>query len=197
MTRIAVALCTAAALISCARSYPGLGSSTEAPTGQPFHLPQGVTVQGRIAGGETPECTTSTPPLGTGSFVEICAVLHNSNPTPVTLVIPGGLIFISKSLGTQNGIVIQEQTIVLPPRQVTVLRLPQYCLNRDRAGSSSDDTFDIGPVTDNAGLREIVDLVRGKTVDGMGITVVQTAVWEVTDDSGRLTEEQRAALRGL
>lgn len=174
----------------------------ETPTGAVYQLPAGIAVQGKIVGvgGDdgngggacAPEQSIGAAP----GFVDVCLTLTNSTTSAITVTLPGELIFISKSSATQNGALVVAQTIVVPAGGTTLVTVSLHCVNAHRDPAGPADEYTIGPVSNHAGLREIVTLVQGKQLDAEGEMQVQLAVWEVSDEGG-LTAETRQALRDL
>jgi hypothetical protein len=172
----------------------------DAPSGAVYQLPAGVAVQGKIvgAGGDSGNgvCETEETVGAGAGFVDICLTFTNSGAEPDTIALPPELIFISKNTDTQNGAVVVGQTVVVPAGGDTTVTVSLFCVNLRRHAADAADEFTIGPLSDNAGLREVATLVQGKSIDGQGSFVVQGAVWEVSD-AGGLTAETRQALRDL
>ena len=172
----------------------------DTPTGAVYQLPAGVAVQGKIVGvgGDNGNgICQPTEKIGAGfGFVDICLTFSNSSAGPVTVVLPPELIFISKSTDTQNGAVVVRQTVVVPAGSDTTVAISIFCVNLARHAADAEDEYTIGPLSDNAGLREIATLVQGKQIDADDALLVQSAVWEVSDEGG-LTAETRQALRDL
>jgi len=184
-------------ILACGGPKPsakkGLGTSTDRPTGTSFALPQGVAVKGTIAGAASDTCVPAQT-LGSGTVVNPCFTLQNSTGSTITLTFPSGLIFISSDLGVQNGLVINTVVVVLPPGPTTIL-VPLYCVNLTRHGSSATDLFQLGPVSDDPVLKEIITILSGKNLAGHEFDV-QFAIWEYTDGDG-LTDATRAKLKSL
>jgi hypothetical protein len=179
---------------------PGMGDSTSPPTGMPLTLPAGVTIGQPLRAVEF-DCT---PPeqrtpifLGRGNTVRICLELTNNTPNAIVVELPPGEIWVSDKITTQNGILIVPAVITVAPQSKIYVNLFLLCLNKARAPTSGpDDTFTVGPVTQDPAVLELIELVRGKALDVLDDGVLQKALWNITDGDG-LTDEDRAAIRAL
>lgn len=184
-----------------AQVHAGMGASTAAPSGQPHAWPPGVQVERPIKGDDpycVPQDQQSTPPAGHGGLVRLCLGFRNTGAVPVTVVLPPGLIFVSDSLQTQNGIVLQTTTIVVPPGSLTYyVPVYLYCLNLGRHPTAGgQDTYQSGPVTDDAAVLELLSLLQSKDVPPSFEFPLQEALWDITDGNG-LTQDDRDAIAAL
>ncbi|WP_257666702.1 hypothetical protein [Parapedobacter tibetensis] len=132
LMQLAIVLLLATSLFSCSKdndpgpeeleeeigNLPGLGEKSGSPLGAQFTLPDGVTVDGEIRGGI---CQEAEIQIGSGLLVTVCIGLRNDNDDEKTITFPGGLILISTTDSYQNGIVVKDETIVIPPRQPSAL----------------------------------------------------------------------------
>jgi hypothetical protein len=180
-------------------SRPGIGRSTDAPTGTSYVLPGGIELVQPIQGYDVdciPEEQLSQEEKGSGSRVRLCLELRNTLAQPVLVELPAGLIFISDELTTQNGLLAQDVAIQVPAQQSLHVPLHLYCINESRAPAAPWDTFTLGPVTQDPGLRELITLVEDKFLPVPGLIEVQAAVSNVTDGPG-LTAQDRESLRRL
>ena len=105
-----------------------------------------------------------------------------------------GLLLVSKSSSVQHMLFVKPCVISVGPTD-TVIPLGCFCCNSGRHAPESVDTYDIGPVTDNAQLQQVIDIVRDKDIT-LGLYLVQEAVWQVTD-SGELTQDMINQLNAL
>lgn len=171
---------------------PGLGESTADPTGTAYVLPAAVSVQSSPFPGYPSEVTPPDVALGYG-LVQPVVPLVNSSSGSVTVTFPGGLIFISESDEVQNGILVQERVIVIPPTTTQRIALGLDCANGGRHAPAEEDLYRFGPVTDNPELLELIGLLADKDISQFS---TQFAVWEITDFGG-LTDETRAEIEAL
>jgi len=105
-----------------------------------------------------------------------------------------GLFLVSKTDSVQHMIFVKPWVISVGTID-TVIALGCYCCNSGLHAPDSVDAYEIGPVTDNAKLKRIIDIVRDKDVTSDLVTV-QTAVWQVTDN-GELTQDMIDQLNAL
>ncbi|MEO0078986.1 MAG: hypothetical protein ABIL25_06325 [candidate division WOR-3 bacterium] len=134
---------------------------------------------------------TGFPPTGTFPF-SFAVRSRNSGIECDTL--PAGLLFRSKKSRVQHVLMLKPHIISTGPSPVQ-FELGMFCCNEFREMPRASDTFELGPITDNAGLREIVDRVRDRDISGH-LWMVQRAVWMVTDSTG-LNQAYRDSLDNL
>jgi hypothetical protein len=171
--------------------------------GTPYTLPTGVELEKPTKGHDqycVPDNQTENEIKGSGGMVRLCLNFRNTTQQPVTVVFPPGLVFISNSVLTQNGIIIQRVTIEVPAaRTQFYVPIYLYCLNLHRKPTNGpEDTYTVGPVTQDSGLLELTGLLENKQVPLMDNANgdVQAAVWDVTDGSG-LTPADRDHINKL
>jgi len=111
-------------------------------------------------------------------------------------VLPAGLLFRRRNNQTQHVLLLKAH----PVTATTTNRLEivgGFCCNKKRDAPDVGDTFDIGPVTDNAELQQIVDSLQHKDISrSADMYVVQHAVYMVTDSTG-LTQAYIDSIRAL
>jgi hypothetical protein len=176
----------------------GFGKSTKEPVGRAFSLPAGVELLSKdaIVGFDFFDCDAQEE-KGTGGDVALCMNFRNTTNKAITITLPAGLIFISNSTEDQNGLLIKNETIVIPANTTYTIGLNLYCINEERDGSDIFDTYKMGPITENAALTELIGLVKNKNLTKTEYAeVVQEAVWSITDAKG-LTAEDRKAIAAL
>jgi len=101
-----------------------------------------------------------------------------------TAVLPAGLLLVRRNNQTQHLLFLKDQTITAQTSPTKTL-VGTFCCNKYRNIPDAGDTFDLGPVTDNAELLQIVDLVKNKNISGYtDMPLVQRAVQMVTDSTG-------------
>lgn len=171
---------------------PGLGESVADPTGTTFALPAAVSVQSSTFPGYPSDLTPPDVTVGYG-LVQPVVPLVNGSAGSVTVTLPGGLLFISESDTVQNGVLIQERVIVIPPSTTQRIAIGLDCANAGRDAPAEEDLYRFGPVTDNPELLELVGLLADKDISQFS---TQFAVWEITDFGG-LTAETRAEIAAL
>ncbi len=196
---------------------PGLGDDEGTPRGTPLSPPAGTRVTGTILGEDAGEgeCEgAGAPPKGSGRAVWACLKLENTTGGPIEVELPDGLMLVSDTEDGQNGILVERVFFTVPPTGSTggidagtdagagggtpfVVMLRMYCLNESRSPSFDRMEYTLGPVTNDPALLELLGLLAGKTIDNDAEkSVVQTAIYNITEGKG-LTNEDRAALRRL
>ncbi len=202
---------------------PGFGTSTAAFTGTNWQLPQGVVLKDSIrdaqwwtdiqGGAPVPVAVQRGLP---GGLFKVCLFLENTTGQAITIDFPEEILLLSNTIETQNGIIIELETITIPAHSETVIIASVFCINLERdvpelyTSGGNLQAFSFGPATVPPGIKEITNILRPKNirysdmfVNGMfdvtrlsQMMVVQTALWEVTDDEG-LTAETKAELQAL
>ncbi len=187
---------------STTQSRPGMGPSKERPVGTTYTLPTGVELAKPIKGDDPyciPQDQKEKDKKGTGGLVRLCLNFSNTTQLPITVVFPPGLVFISDSDVSQNGMVLQNVTIEVPAGRPQFF-VPLYltCLNKTRESTAgAQDTYSVGPVTQDSSMQELTGLLQNKTLPLVDPNnTIQTAVWHITDGSG-MTASDRDALSKL
>ena len=205
--------------VSIVNYQSGLGSQKGYPSGRPFILPSNVEIIGSIRGGEMykssivdkdkyngPFPVNSIPKswvsYGTGTFVQLYIKFYNSIPTPTTLTIPGGLIFVDSLDSDSNGIyqkgfILQDVNIPLPALDTAFIILEAYCLNHTLAPSSYNAVYFVGPITNNPDLDSIVSIMTPKQYPFGEEYNIQNIIWNVTDYGQNLTTTEVQYLNAL
>ena len=191
--------------------YRGMGKSIEDPVGAPLVLPAGVTTSGyRFS--DTCYNENFRNRRGAGGMVRLCLTFTNSGNVPVTFTLPPGTIVIAQDKELQHGVLLTEvEDLVAPNTSVTIL-LEMFCLNKTRRPSDWGSRYRQGPVTKNKEVKALYDLLKGKEhllemtgnenpeealLKGERQAIVQEALWEITDGSGKLTEEHKQNIKNL
>lgn len=208
VTLLALAGCDGAVVDSGEK--PGLGDSTASPTGTPFTLPPGLELDEQPRGysfyGDE-RCPDIDEALvhGSGGLVTLCLSFRNTTSDPIELVLPPGLIFVSKSLDLQNGLLTEPVGLLIPPESVESIVVATYCANLFRSVPGGGEEYSIGPITDDPDLLELLEILGGVDLpsryddseDAEYVAeTVQGAVWDITDWGG-LTDETRAELEAI
>ena len=185
--------------------YKGMGPSNEAPEGTPFTLPPGVAIN-KIQFTDTCFVANWKNRRGSGRGVQFCITVTNNNNHEIIFELPPYIIFISKKIKTQNGILLIPVEYYIGPKRTVTFFMEAYCLNFKRKASQEGDEYELGPVTQNAEIRKLGALLGGKehlletngsesTWEGaqkiIRQTTVQKALWDITDWNGKLTDEHK------
>jgi hypothetical protein len=111
-------------------------------------------------------------------------------------VLPAGLLLVRRNGQTQHLLILKDQPVTATVSATKTL-LGAFCCNKHRNIPDAGDTFDLGPTTDNAELRQIVSIVKNKDVSNSSdLFMVQRAVQMVTDSTG-LTQAYIDSLNAL
>jgi hypothetical protein len=101
-----------------------------------------------------------------------------------TDVLPAGLLLVRRNNQTQHLLFLKDQPVTAQTSTTKTL-VGTFCCNKHRAIPDAGDTFDLGPITDNAELQQIISLVKNKDISsGSNMYMVQRAVQMVTDSTG-------------
>lgn len=142
----------------------GFGRSKERPVGRPFAWPAGLHIVGPLITED--ECFYDAKRkrrlFGHGAQVQICMNLYNETQAPIRLHLPPGLMFVSKSLEVQNGLLITGVTIEVPAQEQFFANLYMICVNTDRDSPSHDEYEEQALITDHPGLRDLTKLLENK-----------------------------------
>ncbi len=164
----------AAALIRVLLACDVLPTSEFAPTGTQFSINPNIDVIS----------ITGSPDLSPyGPFTMAITVVSRTSNSESD-VLPAGLLLRRRVNNTQHMLLLKSQPVAAGTANSTVL-LGTFCCNERRPSPDAGDTFDIGPITDNAQLQEIDSLVQHKDIsDPSSMWMVQRAVYLVTDSTG-------------
>jgi hypothetical protein len=111
-------------------------------------------------------------------------------------VLPAGLLLVRRNNETQHLLFLKDQTVAATA-QTTKTLLGTFCCNKYRNIPDASDTFDLGPITDNAELQRIAGIVKHKDISNSShMWMVQRAVQMVTDSTG-LTQAYLDSLNAL
>jgi hypothetical protein len=199
--------------------HSGLGQTPGYPTGATYSLPQNISIIGEIRGGiygkeplnkktyngpfNIVDSKANWVPYGTGTYVNLYIIFYNSSGANTTFTMPGGLIFIDSSDMFQHipvyqkGFILQDVEISVNAYDSAFVQLRAYCINLSLHPSSYDAVYYIGPITNNADLNMIVNLMDGKQYPFGQEGSIQSIIWNVTDSGLTLTPAEIAYLTGL
>ncbi len=180
---------------------PGLGKSTKAPEGRPFTLPAGLTLETPIMGyaSEDPEdCDDiyGEHAYGHGALVRLCLIFNNTTGSPINVTLPPGLIFVSKDLKVQNGILTQRISFEVPAGTRFFAPLFMYCVNGPRRSTATIDEYSVGPITEYEDFQELFRLLEGRSISREEAGAIQVAVHHLEEGKG-LSASDRAAINEM
>jgi len=111
-------------------------------------------------------------------------------------VLPAGLLLVRRNNQTQHLLFLKDQTVTAQVSPTKTL-FGTFCCNKHRNIPDAGDTFELGPITDNAELLQIVGIVKNKDIsNSSNMWMVQRAVQMVTDSTG-LTQDYIDSLNAL
>ncbi|MEO0005447.1 MAG: hypothetical protein ABIK23_03860 [candidate division WOR-3 bacterium] len=143
------------------------------PTGSPFSLNSGISLIS-IAGDRRH--------FSPNGLYSLEMVAKSSGAAYAYDTLPAGLLFTSKKSSTQHMVMLKAHQIAVGTSN-TSLVLGVFCCNRRRLIPAEQDSFSLGPLTDNPELRQLAELLRNKRIaDDLGM--IQRAVWMITDSTG-------------
>jgi len=173
----------------------GANAAFATPAGTAFVLPAGVELDGEISGQIDPRCVNEKTVEYGGDMLPVCFGLKNTTGAAITVKLPAGLVFLSKSFGTQNGIILQDHEITVEPGVVRALRIDLFCLNEACHWGTSSDLFSFGAVSSDPGIGELVDLAKTRKPFDRNATqtvyLFGQAVWDVTGGRGLGAERRQ------
>lgn len=180
---------------------PGLGRSEKAPEGKTFTLPQGLELEEPIMGyndSDPTDCDSKyeDEAKGQGANVRLCLIFRNTTNGPITVQLPPGLIFVSRNLAVQNGMLAQRVSFEVPAGERFFQPLFLYCVNSERLGARPDESFDLGPVTQYKDFQELFTLLENKTITSTNFPIVDQAMTDLSDGRS-LSSDLRAQLNAL
>jgi hypothetical protein len=145
------------------RFEKGFGRSKERPMGTPFAWPAGLRVLDKITTNDDCfyESVRKKRIFGHGDL-QVCLNLYNETQAPITVRLPPGFMFISKSLEVQNMLLITTTTIVVPPGEQFFSTLTMMCVNTDRNTPYGDEYEEQPIITDHPALRDLTISLKDK-----------------------------------
>jgi hypothetical protein len=112
------------------------------------------------------------------------------------LKIPGGLIFYTPRDSSQNLFVVKD--VFIPLERFNFITINAFCLNNERVNIKGD-TYVFGPQTNHPELAVIPSILNDKEdfFDDENRYAIQSIIWNITDGSGKIREEDIAFLESL
>jgi hypothetical protein len=139
---------------------------------------------------------TGDPDLNDMGPMTVAFRAASRTPGTESDVLPAGLLLVRRNNQTQHLLFLKDQAITEQTSPTKTL-LGTFCCNKYRNIPDAGDTFDLGPVTDNAELQQIIGIVKNKDISGSSnLFMVQRAVQMVTDSTG-LTQAYVDSLNAL
>jgi hypothetical protein len=103
---------------------------------------------------------------GNGGFIKIRKSFVNSTHDNINVTLPAGLTFISATPGAANAIILKN--IVFEVEAFSTVHVEFYGFSLSHVGNHSvgaEDSYDVGPITEDLGLIQIVFLVENLETD--------------------------------
>lgn len=180
---------------------PGLGKSTDTPEGLPLELPEGLMLESPIYGyaPEDPwKCDDKydDEAYGHGALVRLCLIFNNTTGEAITVNLPPGLLFVSRNLQVQNGILTQRISFEVPAGTRFFAPIFMYCTNSPRRSSSDQDEYDVGPVTQYEDFQELFSLLADKSISREMSGAIQVMVHHLERGEG-LNAHDRAVIASM
>lgn len=156
------------------------------PTGTQFILNSNINVS----------AITGDPDLSDMGPMTIAFKAVSRTSGPESDILPAGLLLVRRNSQTQHLLFLKDQPVTATVLTTKTL-LGTFCCNKYRNIPDAGDTFDLGPITDNAELQRIVGIVKDKDISSSSnMWMVQRAVQMVTDSTG-LTQAYIDSLNAL
>lgn len=153
--------------------FKGWGTcSYDAPEGTPLTLPKGLS----FVWAEHPRTFDQKDSCAykdegdphrwdVGSHVTLCVSFRNSTNTPLNLVLPPGLIFVSRDQESQNGILAMRVAVTVPANTTVYNQLNMHCINGSKSTSGDSKlNYTLGPITSVKPAKELITFLEGKNI---------------------------------
>lgn len=187
-------------------SLSGFGSHGGAPTGTAFVLPPNIKIVGSLTGGQpgfkinktigninsylASLAKTNYDQHGLGTYVNVYFQLRNTANVAFKLIMPAGLIMCDSLPNdtiaddtTQSGIIVTDDTIVIPGDDTVGVCMSSFCLNLHHSVPSGNK-YMFKVITNNNQLSQVVAILRTKKTLPDHISDIQSILWEITDGAG-------------
>ena len=165
----------------------GMDTSVALPTGIAYKFPKGIS--SKILG----TADNSHSKLGAGNLVKLNLELRNKTQKPVAVTLPAGLIFVSQDENIQNGLLIRDEALIVPVGGICSFNLSLFCLNENRAVTKAKDKYLPGPVSDDADIKALIELLQGRRLENEHHqALVQEAIWDLTKGFALSRAQHRA-----
>jgi hypothetical protein len=129
--------------------------------------------------------TTGSPETDPRGPMTMRMTVSSNSGSAESDVLPAGLTLRRRDALRQHMVLLKEQTVTAAASGTAANRLGTFCCNQHRLQPDIEAAYDIGPITDDADLQQIIGLVQDKDIsDGNDMWMVQRAVYMVTDSTG-------------
>lgn len=152
-------------LLACDNLFP---PDEYKPSGNPFSLNSGIESLG-IRSSDT----LYSP---SGAFALEIRVKASSEKRDT---IPYGLFFLSSDKGKKDMIIVKDFPIVVYGSE-KIYVLPVFGVQRRREIPMATDYL-FGPITDDPDLKQMINILKRKRIEGRNVSLVQSAIYRITD----------------
>jgi hypothetical protein len=173
----------------------GFGSSNKSVSGNQWVLPSGIDLDFGVLTSPAGSASlyNQSPLYGT---LEFYFVFRNTNSTPATIFFPAGLIFPSADSLIQNAILVQADSIIVPPLATLYQEYDAYCMNEYRTFTYSR-VFSTPVVSNNPNLAALLQILATKQpVKSDSNGMLQQSIWDIAN-TGKLTSADMTAIMAL
>lgn len=183
-------------IISSPKGTDGFGASKRELNGIPFSFPSGVHLNGNVRSGLYACSGNSMFECDAYGTLPFYMSLKNDNSTSITFIFPAGLVLPSEDTTWQGAVIVQADTVTLPPSSYTCVKLDAFCVNDTRT-FSSDIVYGNPLITQNTNLNPLMDLLAVKrTITADPQDIIQKAVWDIAN-TGSLSAADIAAINAF
>ena len=182
--RVALGLALVVLLFAGACDLLGLIDQFQ-PTGTPFNINSNI---------EVISITGSKRHFSDSGQVTIDFKARSRSSGTEDDILPGGLFLTSGPDRVQHVVLLKSHYLEVGS-EATLRVVGTFCCNERNRTPDDADTLQLGPITDNSDLQDLVELVRDRDIS-QNLGLVERAVYMVTDSTG-LTQAYRDSISNL
>ncbi|MEO0107687.1 MAG: hypothetical protein ABIK62_00745 [candidate division WOR-3 bacterium] len=171
LASVSLVICLAGLLLVC---VPILPDQEFEPSGTQFSISAPISVT-RITG--------ATSQFDPTALYAVVLTARSTSSGAESDVLPAGLHFRSRLSRYQHLILLHDYRITAYPGGSAIV-IGVYCCNSRRTPPDDSSDYELGPLTDNAELRQVVAITKHKHLDVSNISYVQSVVNRITDGAG-------------
>jgi hypothetical protein len=174
----------------------GFGPSTKPLTGTPYPFPNGIRAPSYIMGNTNACSSTILFDCQAAGTLPFYMTLRNTNSVPITIIFPAGMVFPSSDTTYQGAVIVQPDTITVPPNDGICVNLNAECINETRTFNTSA-FYGMPLISNNTNLTPLIQLLATKkTVTSDPNEVIQKAVWDI-GNMGQMTQADITAINAF
>lgn len=106
-------------------------------------------------------------------------ILTNLTSSPLKITIPNGTVFIPDNPGEQDLLLIEDEMIVLQPKQKKDLNLDAFCMESYDSSPNEGGKMTFKTMRPESSLKKLCAHLNGKK---LSTSDIQSAVWAVSDE---------------